>query len=117
RVFGHALRVKGAERPQSTGTYIAQVRELEHVRELLTSTTVAALSDLPFFALFCLLLWYIAGPLVLVPVSALVLMILPGLLVQKRLAALANEAMRASSLRNALLVESIQGLEDIKSLQ
>jgi len=117
RVFGHALRVKGAERPQSTGTYIAQVRELEHVRELLTSTTVAALSDLPFFALFCLLLWYIAGPLVLFPVSALVLMILPRLLVQKRLAALANEAMRESSLRNALLVESIQGLEDIKSLQ
>ncbi len=117
QVFGHALRVKSSQKPRSTGTFIAQIRELEHVRELLTSTTVAALSDLPFFFLFCLLLWYIAGPLVFVPIGALVLMLLPGMLVQKRLSVLANEAMRESSLRNALLVESIQGFEDIKSLQ
>lgn len=117
RVFGHALRIKNSQRPRSTGTFISQIRELEQVRELMTSTTVTALADLPFFFLFCGILWYIAGPLVWVPVVALLLMVLPGLLVQKPLRRLSGEAMRESSLRSAMLVESVQGVEDIKSLQ
>lgn len=117
RVFGHALRIKNSQRPRSTGTFISQIRELEHVRELMTSTTVTALADLPFFFLFCGILWYIAGALVWVPVVALLLMILPGLLIQRPLRRMGSEAMRESSLRSAMLVESVQGVEDIKSLQ
>ncbi|MGP9677630.1 type I secretion system permease/ATPase [Halomonas sp. AOP27-A1-41] len=117
RVFGHALRIKNSQRPTSTGTFISQIRELERVRELLTSTTVTAFSDMPFFILFCFVFWYIAGSLVLVPLVALVLMLLPALLVQRKLKRLANESMRESSLRNAMLVESIQGIDDIKALQ
>lgn len=117
RVFGHALRIRNSQRPRSTGTFISQIRELEQVRELMTSTTVTALADLPFFFLFCGILWYIAGPLVWVPVVALLLMVIPGLLMQRPLHRLAGEAMRESSLRSAMLVESVQGLDDIKSLQ
>lgn len=116
-VFGHALRVKNQARPTSTGTFIAQLRDLEQVRELLTSTTVAAVADLPFFVLFLFIFWVIGGPLVAIPAAALVLLVLPGLLVQGKLRAAANEAMRESSLRNAMLVEAVQGIEDIKSLQ
>lgn len=47
-VFGHALRVRNRARPTSTGSFIAQLRDIEQVRELLTSTTVAAIADLPF---------------------------------------------------------------------
>lgn len=117
QVFGHALRVRNRDRPTSTGAFIAQLRDLEQVRELLTSTTVAAMADIPFFLLFLALLWFIAGPLALVPLSALFLLIVPGLLAQRRLRAYANESMRESSLRNAMLVEAVQGLEDIKVLQ
>src|SRR5699024_5556957 len=46
-----------------------------------------------------------------------VIMLLPSLVMQKKLGVLAREATRESSLRNALLVETIQGLEDVKSLQ
>ncbi|MFD2237973.1 type I secretion system permease/ATPase [Aureimonas populi] len=116
-VFGHALRVKNGARPNSTGTFIAQLRDLEQVRELLTSTTVAAIADLPFFFLFLFIFWQIGGPLAAVPAAALVLLVVPGLAVQGRLRACANEAMRESSLRNAMLVEAVQGVEDIKSLQ
>lgn len=117
QIFGHALRVRNNDRPSSTGAFIAQLRDLEQVRELLTSTTVAAIADVPFFFLFLLIFWLIAGPLALVPLAALVLLLLPGLLAQRRLRAYANEAMRESSLRNAMLVEAVQGLEDIKVLQ
>lgn len=116
-VFGHALRVRNQARPTSTGTFIAQLRDLEQVRELLTSTTLVAVADLPFFVLFMVLFCIIGGQLALVPATALIVLILPGILAQRRLRACANEAMRESSLRNAILVEAVQGLEDIKSLQ
>lgn len=117
RVFGHTLRIKNAFRPRSTGTFISQVRELDSIREMLTSTTVLAFADIPFFLLFCLVFWYFAGSLVIIPIVAVILMILPGLFAQKKLRSLANSAMRESSLRNAMLVEAIQGNEDIKALQ
>ncbi|MDN7132929.1 type I secretion system permease/ATPase [Halomonas sp. MC140] len=117
RVFGHALRIRNTARPKSTGTFISQIRELEYVRELMTSTTVTAFADMPFFILFCFVFWYIAGSLVLVPMGALLLMIIPGLLVQRKLRQLANDSMRESSLRSAMLIESVQGMEDIKTLQ
>lgn len=117
RVMGHALRVKNRARPASTGTFIAQIRDLEQVREMLTSTTVTALADMPFFLLFLAIFFYIAGILVLIPIAALVLMILPAILAQRKLRAYAQEAMREASLRNAMLVEAVQGIEDIKTLQ
>lgn len=117
RVFGHALRIRNTARPRSTGTFISQIRELEHVREMLTSTTITAMADLPFFLLFCVLFFYIAGSLVWIPLAAMVLLIVPGLLAQKRLRRLAETNTRESSLRSAMLVEAIQGLDDIKSLQ
>ncbi|WP_375058119.1 type I secretion system permease/ATPase [Zobellella sp. DQSA1] len=117
RVFGHAVRLRNSAKPKSTGTFISQIRELEQVRELITSTTATALVDLPFFLLFLFVFWYIAGPLALVPAVALLLLLLPGLLAQGKLKELSRESMRESSLRNAMLVETIQGHEDIKLLQ
>lgn len=117
RVFGHALRVRNSARPRATGTFISQLRDLEQVREMLTSSTVGAVADLPFFVFFCLVFWVIGGPLVWIPLGALVLIVLPGLLLQPRLRMLAQASMRESALRNAMLVEAVQGIEDIKQLQ
>ncbi|MFJ3055094.1 ATP-binding cassette domain-containing protein, partial [Herbaspirillum sp. NPDC087042] len=86
-------------------------------RDLITSSTATALADLPFFLLFLFVFWLIGGVLVFIPLVALLAMLLPGLLAQRRLARLANASMRESSLRNAMLVESIQGLDEIKALQ
>lgn len=117
RVFGHAIRLKNSARPKSTGTFISQLRELESVRDMITSSTVAVIADLPFFLFFLFIFWIIAGPLVWVPAAAVVFMLLPGFLAQKKLSRLARAAQRESSLRNAMLVETVQGIEDIKTLQ
>ncbi|ENW05802.1 type I secretion system permease/ATPase [Acinetobacter beijerinckii] len=117
RVFGHALRIKNSERSKSTGTFISQIRELEGVRDLVTSTTMGAIADLPFFFLFLIIFAIIGGNLFWVMLVVVPLMILPGILVQKKLAELAQEGMRESSIRNAILVEAVQGIEDIKLLR
>jgi ATP-binding cassette subfamily C protein LapB len=117
RVFGRALRIKNSARSKSTGSFISQIRELESVRELITSTTISVMADLPFFLLFTVILWMIGGPLVFVVLLALPLLLIPGLLIQKPLAKLANEGMRESAVRNASLVEAVESLEDIKLMR
>ena len=117
RVFGHALRIKNSERSKSTGTFISQIRELEGVRELVTSTTISAIADLPFFLMFLGIFWLIGGNLFWVMLLVVPLMILPGILAQKPLAKLASEGMREGAIRNAMLVEAVQGIEDIKLLR
>lgn len=116
-VFGHALRVKNTAKPKSTGSFIAQLRDLDTLRESMTSSTVAVISDLPFLVLFLGFFWYIGGSLVIVPAVALLLMVLPGILAQKRLHRYVNEGMREGSMRNAMLIEAVQGLDDIKMMQ
>ena len=117
KVFGHAIRIRNIDRPKSTGTFITQIRELEHLRDMMTSTTVSAIADVPFFLVFCALFFYIAPTLVWIPLVSVVLLVAPGLIGQRRLRRLAEENMRESSLRSAMLVEAVQGMDDIKSMQ
>ena len=117
RVFGHTLRIKNSERSKSTGTFISQIRELEGVRELVTSTTISAIADMPIFFLLLVIFRIIGGNLFWVMVLVVPLMIIPAILAQRPLAKLAREGMRESSIRNAILVESVQGIEDIKLLR
>lgn len=117
RVFGHALRIRNKDRSKSTGSFISQIRELEGVRELVTSTTISAIADLPFFLLFLAMFWVIGGNLFWVMLIVVPLMIIPSILAQKKLAQLAQEGMREGAIRNAILVEAVQGIEDIKLLR
>lgn len=117
RVFGHALRLRASAVPRSTGSFISQIRELEQIREMVTSTTVSALVDLPFFFLFLLVLCIISPQLAWIAPLATLIMLAPGLLLQKKLATLARKSVHESTLRNAVLVESVHGLEDIKLMQ
>lgn len=63
RVFSHALRLRNSAVPRSTGSFISQLRELEQVREMITSSTMSTIVDLPFFFLFIVVLAFIAPPL------------------------------------------------------
>ncbi|MEB4674190.1 type I secretion system permease/ATPase [Enterobacteriaceae bacterium G50] len=117
RVFAHALRLRNSAIPRSTGSFISQLRELEQIREMITSSTISTIVDLPFFFLFIVVLAIIAPQLAWIAPIAAILMILPGILLQKKLATLANQSAHEATLRNAVLVESVQGLEDIKLMQ
>lgn len=115
--FARALDIKSDARPKSPGTMISQLRDLEQMRELLTSTTMGVMLDLPFVFAFLFIIWMIGGPLVWVSIAAIPLLILPGLIIQYPLSALAGKGLTESALRNALLMETIHRVEDIKILQ
>ncbi len=115
--FSRVLDIKNDARPKSPGTLISQLRDLEQLRELLTSTTLGVCLDLPFVAAFLFIIWIIGGPVVIVPLVAIPLLIVPGILMQRPLKKLSNLGMNEAALRNAILMESIYRIEDIKMLQ
>ncbi|MDN7447711.1 type I secretion system permease/ATPase [Burkholderia multivorans] len=115
--FARVLDIRNDARPRSPGTLVAQLRDLEQLRELLTSSTMGVLIDIPFVVTFLFIIWMLGGPLAFVPLAAIPLLILPGVFAQIPLAKLSNQGLAESAMRNAILMESIYRAEDIKALQ
>lgn len=115
--FSRALRIQNDARPNSTGAFVAQLREIEHIRELLTSTTVIAMVDMPFIMIFIGVIAFIGGELAFAPLLAIPLIVIPGLIAQWPLSRLSQQGIRESAIRNSMLVETVEGLEDIKIMQ
>lgn len=115
--YSKSLKLKNSARPASSGIFISQLREMEQVRELLTSTTVVAMVDIPFIVIFICVIYSIGNYLAIPALIAVPLIIIPGLLIQKPSSKLSKAGLRESVIKNSLLVETIEGLDDIKLTQ
>lgn len=113
-LFEQIMGMTMATRPSSAGVLASNVKEFEGLRDFFTSATLTAIIDLPFALLFVILIAVIAGPVALVPLLAMPLVIIMGLALQKPLERVIKQSMNESALKNALLFETISGLETIK---
>ena len=114
RLFDQAMHLKMAHRPASTAGFLNEMREFETIREFMTSATIAAITDLAFLGMFLGLIWYIGGPMVYPLLAAIMSVVTIGLLIQLPLRKAVEATVADATLRNALLVESLYGLETIK---
>ena len=114
-LFEHVTNLRLSHQPRSTGVFANQVREFATVREFFTSGTVAAVSDLPFTLIFIGLIAFIGGPVAYVPLAGAVLIVLPGIVLQKRLAKTSRENAKEASALNGLLLEAVSHLETVKA--
>ena len=116
-IFDKILNSTLASRPMSTGEYANRVSQYEFVREFFTSNTIGVLIDSMFVVIFLIVIYMIAGWLVVIPAVAFVASVAIGLWAQaqigRRMATAANEASR----RQSLLVETISTIETLKSLR
>jgi ATP-binding cassette, subfamily C, bacterial LapB len=109
------LGMRLEHRPESVGSFASNLRGFEQVRDFIASSTVTALIDLPFALLFVLVLVWISPWLALPVVVAGVLILIVGYVMQHRLHELSETTYRAGAQRNATLIESLTGIETIKS--
>ena len=114
-LFARAIGIRMANLSPSPGTMVTQLREFESIREFFTSATTALLSDLPFVCFFIAFIAFIGGHLAAVPLIAMLLLILPALVLQPFMSALASESLRESAYKNGLLWESFSGIENVKA--
>ncbi len=113
-LFSHVLAVRPAQWPASSGSLASAMREFETLRDFVTSATLTTLVDLPFLFLFIAVIWMIGGELALIPLMALPLVIVAGLLLQIPLAREAQKNYSELAQKQALLVEAVDGMEAIK---
>ena len=115
-LFERVLGTKLASRPPSVGAFANNLHEFDSFRDFFTSATLTALIDLPFIILFIVVIWMIGGSLAWIPLTVLPLSLLTGYIVQRSLAGKVQELMRHGSQKQATLVETLTGLETVKSL-
>lgn len=115
RIFDQILDLEMRARKGATGAVAATLREFEALRDIFTSATLVAVVDLPFILLFLLVIYLIAGPLVLVPALAVLCVLALGLAVQPRLARLSERGFQDGQSKHSVLVETLAGLETIKA--
>lgn len=115
KLFEQLLGMTLSSRPASAGVMASHMREFETIRDFFTSATMTALVDLPFSLFFIIIIAIIAGPLALIPLVAIPIIMVAGWILQRPMARITKESMQESALKNALLFETITGLETIKT--
>ncbi|MGJ8598099.1 ATP-binding cassette domain-containing protein [Sulfitobacter sp.] len=113
-VFSHMLDLKSDARPQSLGSMAAQIREINQIREAISSSMLSAAIDLPFLFIYVIVIYLIGGYLVYPILAAIPIVLLIGLIAQFPLGRLAKAGLEEASLRNGLIVETVLKSDEIK---
>lgn len=115
-IMERVLGLRMESRPLSVGAFASNLRSFETVRDFITSATVTALIDLPFAVIFLLVILWIDWALAIPLAIGAALILAYAMSIQFKLHALAETSYRASAQRNATLIESLVGLETIKTV-
>lgn len=114
-LFRQSLNVRMEHRPESAGAYGHIVGQIEQVREFFSSATLSAISDLPFVFIFIAMTFIIGGPLGWVLVLGVPLILGAALLIQGAMRRATTANMQQQADLQGLLVEAVEGIEDIKA--
>lgn len=97
------------------GDSVARVRELDTIREFLTSSAVTLVIDLIFTLVFLLLMWFYSKLLFLIVVVSLLLYVIISVSLTPALRKRIEERFNRGAESQAFLVESVTGVETIKA--
>jgi ATP-binding cassette subfamily C protein LapB len=114
-LFRQSLGVRMEHRPASAGSYAHQLAQVEVVREFFAGATLSGLSDLPFIIVFVTMTFVIGGPLGWVLVLAMPVILGLSILIQGSLRRSMAANMQHHGDLQGVLVEAVEGLEDIKA--
>jgi subfamily B ATP-binding cassette protein HlyB/CyaB len=98
------------------GDTIARVRELEHIRQFLTSHSVTVVLDLVFTVVFLAVMWFYSPILTLVVMGSLPLYALLSLAITPAIRARLREKFNRGAENQSFLVEAISGIQTVKAL-
>jgi len=116
KIFGRILATPMEDRRGHTGALAARVSEYATVRDFYAATTVVLLVDLVFLVVFVAVIAILAGWLALVPLAIIAAMAAAGFVLQRKVVVAAQDAQADHGLQQTLLVESLAGMETLKSM-
>jgi ATP-binding cassette subfamily C protein LapB len=115
-IFEKVLDLKMASHPKSVGSFASNLKDFDSIRSFLTNATITALVDFPFAILFLLVIGYIGGWMVLVPIIMIILIVSYAFFIREPLRESIEESHKASAAKNSILIEALQNIETLKTL-
>lgn len=115
-LFHQINNVRMENQPASSGALARNLLEFESLRDFFTSATLSSFIDLPFVFLFLWVIYFLAGEVVLAPLVAVPLVLGASLFLQQPLARIMRKTAKESSQKHAILIETISGMETIKTM-
>ncbi len=116
KLFEQTLGLTMENRGGSIGAFANTLREFDSIRHFFTSGTIASLVDLPFVFIFLLVIFYIAGSIVLVPIAIIIIILIYSIILKGPIQRSIEASYQANSQKNAVLIETLSAIETIKSL-
>ncbi|EGQ9168523.1 type I secretion system permease/ATPase [Vibrio cholerae] len=113
-LFAKVMGMKLENRPQSAGAFARQLQDFDSVREFFTSVTLVTLIDLPFTLLFLLLIGWLGGAMMFIPLAIMALLLLLTAVMKGKIEQTHTETARLSTIRQAHLFDSLLALPEIK---
>nr|WP_191833048.1 type I secretion system permease/ATPase [Pseudomonas fluorescens] len=111
RITGMSMK----DRPATIGGFAQSIHDFQGLREFLTAVTLTSVIDLPFVVLMLLVIGLLGGWLVVIPLVAFPVTIIFALLIQVRLRDTVQKSLALGAVRQALLIETLGGLETLKA--
>ncbi|GAB1722784.1 MAG: type I secretion system permease/ATPase [Nitrospira sp. CR1.1] len=117
QLFRHLLALPLAYfEARRVGETVARVRELEHIRQFLTSNAVTVVLDLVFIVVFVVAMWIYSPTLTLVVMASLPLYALLSMLITPATRARLHEKFNRGAENQSFLVEAVSGIQTVKAL-
>src|SRR5476649_451650 len=110
RITGMAMKA----RPATVGGFAQSIHDFQGLREFLTAVTLTSLIDLPFAILMLAVIGLLGGWLVVIPLLAFPITIVFAWLIQIRLRDTVQKSLALGAERQALLIETLGGLETLR---
>lgn len=97
------------------GDTVMRIRQLESIREFLTNASLSVLVDPAFTIVFLIAMWVYSSTLFWIVVATIPAYVVVSLLVTGPLRRRLDEKFERGSANNALLVESVSGMQTVKA--
>ncbi len=115
-IFEKVLDLKMESRPKSIGSFANNLKEFDSIRSFFTSSTIAAIVDLPFTIIFLIVIYFIAGNIVFVPIIVSIAIVIYMLFIKKPLQKSIESTYEASAVKNGILIETLSSMETVKTM-
>ncbi|HEY7129865.1 MAG TPA: type I secretion system permease/ATPase [Nitrospira sp.] len=117
QLFRHVLALPLAYfESRRVGDTVARVRELEQIRQFLTSHSVTVVLDLFFTVVFLIVMWLYSPMLSLVVMASLPVYALLSIAITPAIRARLHEKFNRGAENQSFLVESITGIQTVKAM-
>ena len=117
QLFRHVLALPLAYfEARRVGDTVARVRELEHIRQFLTSNSVTVVLDVIFTLVFLIVMWFYSHTLTMVVAASLPLYAILSIAITPSIRARLHEKFNRGAENQSFLVEAISGIQTVKAL-